>query len=144
MLAETIRYFHVLSLALWIGGLFGYVMVVWPSVIQVNQPVFPRQLLSSIAMRTAPWIYLAMGCVLVTSIAYVFVKFDSYATHYKILYLLALVLLISNNIYGSIVAWPRIMLSPDKAARESWRWFYFRMASSLVGGLLLLSLAIVA
>ena len=143
MLVDSIRYLHITSLAMWFGGLFGYVLIVWPSIVQTHQPKFPRQVLSMIAVRTAPWIYLAMASALTTAIIYVLSSFDDNRLQYKLLYLAVLVLLVANNVYGTLLAWPRIMLSPDNAAIRSWRWFYRRMALSLIGGLMLLSIAIV-
>lgn len=143
MFAETLRYLHITSLALWFGGLFGYVMIVWPSIFSTEQPAFPRQLLTAISVRTAPWIYLAMGSALISLLLYFAFGLLQAPIQLKLLYLVILMLLIANNVYGSVVAWPRIMLTPDKGARKSWRYFYLRMVISLVLGLTLLSLAIV-
>ena len=143
MFEESVRYIHITSLAMWFGGLFGYVLIVWPSIMRNQESEFPRQLLSSIAVRTAPWIYLAMGSALISFSIYLIGRFDSLPMYCKLIYLLVLVLLIANNVYGSVVGWPRMMLSPDASAFTSWRWFYRRMATSLVAGLTLLSVAIV-
>ena len=143
MLTETLEYLHIISLALWFGGLFGYVLIVWPSIFATENPTFPRQLLTSISVRTAPWIYMAMVSALLSLLLYLALGQSKITMPWKFGYFCALLLLIANNVYGSIVAWPRIMLSPDNSAIRSWRFFYLRMILSLILGLSLLSLAVI-
>lgn len=143
MLNQTLVYLHVMSLAMWFGGLFGYVLIVWPTLLHTAAPGFPRQVLVTIGMRTAPWIYLAMGTALVTFFAYWFAGLGDVPAWCYWLYLVVLGLLAANNVYGSTVAWPRIMLFPEAAARRSWRAFYWRMAISLGVGLAALSVCVV-
>ncbi len=45
---------HILSLMFWMGGLFAYLCIVWPTVFAYEAGRFPRDLLGSIAIRTAP------------------------------------------------------------------------------------------
>lgn len=144
LIYDIAHFLHTFSLALWFGGLFGYVLIVWPSIIETEQPGFPRAQLSSIALRTAPWIYLAMITALVTAVVYFFGSLHRISFEAKLLYMMILVLLIANNVYGSVISWPRMMLSPNDVAKTSWKWFYLRMAISLLGGLLLLCIAIFA
>src|ERR1700750_605118 len=66
VVSAVLIYAHVISLSLWFGGLFGYVVIVWPAMTSDVDGAFPRALLARIAMRTAPWIYLAMATALLT------------------------------------------------------------------------------
>ena len=66
---DAVIYVHVISLSLWFGGLFGYVIVVWPAIMSEADGGFLRALLARIAMRTAPWIYLAMASALLSFVA---------------------------------------------------------------------------
>ena len=50
----------------------------------------------------------------------------------------------SNKVYGTMVAWPRIMFAPERRARAEWHWFRLRMTISLVVGLALHASAIIA
>ena len=106
MFLKAAIYVHLVSLALWLGGLFGYVAIVWPAIMSEADGAFPRAILARIAMRTGPWIYLA-------------------------------------NVYGSVAAWPRIMLLPQRLVGREWVWFRVRMIVSLVVGLILYSVAII-
>jgi uncharacterized membrane protein len=137
-------YAHVVSLSLWFGGLFGYVVIVWPAIMSEADDAFPRAILARIAMRTAPWIYLGMLTALL-SLAGVWVM-DGVAARsaWLIAYGVLLSILVANNVYGSVVAWPRIMLLPRRSAGQAWFWFRVRMGLSLVAGLVLYSAAILA
>ena len=137
-------YLHVLSLSLWFGGLFGYVVIVWPALMSDADGEFPRAILARIAMRTAPWIYLAMSAALL-SLAGIWVM-DGVAarTSWMAGYSLVLAALVANNVYGTVVAWPRIMVLPRSIAGREWLWFRVRMSVSLVVGLALYSAAIIA
>lgn len=137
-------YVHVLSLSLWFGGLFGYVVIVWPAIMSGADGTFPRATLASIGMRTAPWIYLGMSAALL-SLAGIWAM-DGVAAQrpWMAAYSLLLAALVANNVYGTAVAWPRIMLLPGRAAGREWFWFRVRMSVSLVVGLALYSAAIIA
>lgn len=132
MFEALLIFVHVLSLAFWFCGLFAYLLIVWPAV-ERAQDGFPRSQLVSIGNRTAPWIYLTMFGVLGSFLLYQFFMQGNVAI--RALYLIVLVLLVGNNAYGSMRAWPSIMLSPRKKAEASWAWFKRRMFASLVFGL---------
>ena len=122
---------HVISLGLWVGGLFGYVVIVWPAIIRDANGKFPRSLLAVIAMRTAPWIYAAMGCALLTFAA-IWLRGGIVVQRFWIVsYGLLLTTLVGNNVYGTVTAWPRMMLLPFAGARQEWFWFRVRMGTSL-------------
>jgi hypothetical protein len=123
---------HVTSLALWVGWLFGYVAVVWPAIMSEAGGKFPRALLAGIGMRTAPWIYLAMASALF-SLAALWVM-DAAAARQSglVAYALVLTALVANNVYGTVVSWPRMMLLPQRNATAEWFWFRVRMTASLV------------
>jgi hypothetical protein len=135
-------YVHITSLSLWFGGLFSYVAVVWPAIMS-DADAFPRAILARIGMRTAPWIYLGMSAA-VLSLAGIWV-IDGVAarTPWLLAYTVLLAALVANNIHGSVVAWPRIMLLPQRLVRREWFWFQVRMSVSLVVGLVLYSAAII-
>jgi uncharacterized membrane protein len=137
-------YLHVISLSLWFGGLFGYVVIVWPALMTEADGEFPRSILARIGMRTAPWIYLGMSPALLTLAAALTVDGAVAPTPWMVAYSLVLAALVANNVYGSAVAWPRIMLLPRTIARREWFWFRVRMSVSLVVGLALYSAAIIA
>lgn len=139
MLAEALSYLHLMSLALWFGGLFAYVAIVWPSAFRLSAPDFPRATLATIGTRSAPWIYLAMVSALASYLVYWLGGFADIPSGAAIGYLIVLLLLIANNVYGSLVTWPRIMLSTGAQVRRVWRVFHARMAISLVVGLGMLS-----
>lgn len=141
MLLSLIGYVHAMSLALWFCGLFGYVMIVWPSIFKVHAPALPRDILVQIGTATAPWIYLAMVCALGSFLLYWALSDDIPAT-LGLIYLVVLLLLIANNLYGSFRAWPTIMMAPDQEARAAWKAFYIRMFVSMVVGLSALSVTI--
>jgi hypothetical protein len=142
--AAVLTYVHVTSLTLWFGGLFGYVVIVWPALTSHADGAFPRAILARIAMRTAPWIYLGMSTA-VLSLAGLWVTDGAEAgTPWTAAYGLVLAVLVANNVYGTVVAWPRIMLLPGSTARRAWFWFRVRMSVSLVAGLALYSMAILA
>jgi uncharacterized membrane protein len=144
LVIAALLYVHILSLSLWFGGLFGYVAVVWPAIMTEADGTFPRAVLARIGMRTAPWIYLGMSAAAL-SLAGVWVMDDVAAgrTPWLAAYTVLLALLVANNVYGSVVAWPRIMLLPHRVVRREWFWFRVRMTVSLVVGLALYSVAIV-
>ena len=137
-------YLHVISLSLWFGGLFGYVVIVWPALMSEADSDFPRAILARIGMRTAPWIYLGMSTALLTLAALWIVGGVAARVPWMVGYSALLVALVANNVYGSTVAWPRIMLLPRSIARQEWFWFRVRMSVSLVVGLALYSAAIIA
>ena len=137
-------YLHVISLSLWFGGLFGYLVIVWPAVMSDADGEFPRAILARIGMRTAPWIYLGMSTALLTLAAVWIVDGVAARTSWMVGYSLLLVALVANNVYGSTVAWPRMMLLPRTIARQEWFWFRVRMSVALVVGLALYSAAIIA
>ena len=141
---DVLIYLHVISLSLWFGGLFGYVLIVWPALMSEADGEFPRAILARIGMRTAPWIYLGMSTALVTFATIWIVNGVAARTLWMAVYSLLLVALVANNVYGSAVAWPRIMLLPRSIARREWFWFRVRMSVSLVVGLALYSVAVVA
>jgi len=135
-------YLHLLSLTLWFGGLFGYVAIVWPAIMREADGAFPRTILVMIAVRTAPWIYLGMSTALVTLLGIGLMNSVA-AVQWLAGYGLLLIVLVANNLYGTLVAWPRIMFAPEKAARREWFWFRVRMTASLVVGLGLYSAAVI-
>jgi hypothetical protein len=136
-------YFHLLSLTLWFGGLFGYVAIVWPAILSEAGSAFPRDLLVRIAVRTAPWIYLGMSSALLSFLAISAMGGVPAPVVWKASYGVILAALVANNVYGTLVAWPRIMFSPENVARREWFWFRLRMTGSLVVGLALHGIAIV-
>jgi uncharacterized membrane protein len=139
----VLTYLHVLALSLWFGGLFGYVFIVWPAIMSEAGEEFPRDLLVGIAVRTAPWIYMAMATALL-SLAAIWVMGGGGGTFWMAGYSVLLIALVANNVYGTRVAWPRMMFAPERAARKEWYWFRLRMTISLVVGLALHAVAIIA
>ena len=137
-------YLHVISLSLWFGGLFAYLVIVWPALMIDADGEFPRAILARIAMRTAPWIYLGMSTALVSLAAIWIIDGAAARTPWMVGYSLLLTALVANNLYGSAVAWPRIMLLPRTIARREWFWFRVRMSVSLIVGLALYSAALIA
>ena len=134
---------HLISLGLWMGGLFGYLVIVWPAIIGEANGRFPRSLLAVIAMRTAPWIYAAMGCAVLT-FATVWLSGALLVQRFWIAsYGLLLTALVGNNVYGTVAAWPRMMLLPFAGARQEWFWFRVRMGASLGIGLALYTAAVI-
>jgi len=141
---SALVYLHILAMSLWFGGLFGYVVIVWPAIMSEADGAFPRAMLARIGMRTAPWIYLGMSAA-VLSLAGLWILDDvAVRTPWLGGYTLLLTALVANNVYGSVVAWPRIMLLPQRIVRREWFWFRLRMSVSLVVGLVLYSVAIIA
>ncbi len=138
----VLTYLHVLALSLWFGGLFGYVVIVWPAIMSEAGDEFPRGLLVGIAMRTARWIYLAMATALVT-LAAIWAMGGGTRAFWMAGYAVLLIALVANNAYGTIVAWPRIMFLPESDVRNEWYWFRLRMTISLVVGLVLHGAAII-
>jgi uncharacterized membrane protein len=136
-------YFHLLSLTLWFGGLFGYVAIVWPAILTEAGGAFPRDLLVGIAVRTAPWIYLGMSSALLSFLG-IWMMGGPAPAVWMAGYGMLLTALVANNVYGTLVAWPRIMFAPERIARREWFWFRVRMTVSLVVGLGLYSLAVIA
>jgi hypothetical protein len=139
----ALTYLHVLSLSLWFGGLFGYVVMVWPAIMREAGDEFPRGLLVTIAVRTARWIYLAMATALL-SLSGIWLLDGRPRAPLLAGYGLLLMALIANNVYGTLVAWPRIMFLPERLARNEWYWFRVRMTISLVVGLALHGAAVLA
>jgi hypothetical protein len=142
LVLAALAYVHITSLSLWFGGLFGYVAIVWPAITS-DADVFPRTILASIAMRTAPWIYLGMSTAVLSLAGIWVIDGVGARTPWLAAYTLLLTALVANNVYGSMVAWPRMMLLPQKLARREWFWFRVRMSVSLVVGLVLNSVAII-
>ena len=132
-------YLHVLSLTLWFGGLFGYVVIVWPAIMREADGAFPRDLLVGIAVRTAPWIYLGMSTALLTLAGVWLMEGSPARGLWMAGYTVLLLTLVANNVYGTKVAWPRIMFLPESLVRREWFWFRVRMSVSLVVGLALFS-----
>jgi len=139
----VLTYLHLAALSLWFGGLFGYVLIVWPAILSQAGERFPRDLLVGIAVRTAPWIYLGMATALLT-LAAVWLMGGGVGALWMAGYSALLIALVANNVYGTIVAWPRMMFAPERAARREWHWFRLRMTISLVIGLALHASAIIA
>jgi hypothetical protein len=140
---EGLRLLHVTALALWCGWLFGYVAVVWPAVMSEADNRFPRALLAGIGVRTTGWISVAMGSAFVSLVA--LWAMDAPVTHQPgtLAYGVVLTALVANNVYGAIVAWPRLMLLPQRQATREWFWFRARMTVSLVLGLGLYGAALI-
>jgi hypothetical protein len=134
---------HLTALALWVGWLFGYVAVVWPAIMNEAEGRFPRALLVGIGMRTAPWIYLAMASALLSLIALWVMDAAAARQPGIVAYTLALTALVANNVYGTVVSWPRVMLLPRRRAAAEWFWFRVRMTVSLVVGLGLYGVALI-
>jgi len=143
LLIHGLMVVHVVSLSLWFGGLFGYVMIVWPAIMKESDGEFPRALLARIAMLTAPWIYLAMATALLTFVAMWAIGGVNLAGALLAAYGIVLAALVANNMYGTVVAWPRIMLLPRSRATREWFWFRVRMSVSLLVGLTLYSAAVI-
>ena len=139
----ALTYLHVLALSLWFGGLFGYVVIVWPAIMSEAGDGFPRDLLVRIAVGTAPWIYMGMATA-VLSLAAIWAMGGGTRATWMAGYSVLLVALVANNVYGTKVAWPRIMFAPERIARTEWHWFRLRMTISLVVGLALHASAIIA
>jgi uncharacterized membrane protein len=139
----VLTYLHVLALSLWFGGLFGYVVIVWPAVISEAGEAFPRAMLVRIAVGTFPWIYMGMATA-VLSLAAIWAMGGGTGATWMAGYSVLLVALVANNVYGTKVAWPRIMFAPERVARTEWHWFSVRMSISLVVGLALHASAIIA
>ena len=137
----VLTYLHVVALSLWFGGLFGYLVIVWPVITRDAGDELPRGLLAGIAVRTAPWIYLAMATALV-SLAAAWAMGGGVRAPWMAGYTLLLLALVANNVYGTVVAWPRLMFAPEPAAKREWHWFRVRMAVSLAIGLTLHASAI--
>jgi hypothetical protein len=140
---SVLIYLHVISLSLWFGGLFAYVVIIWPALMIDAAGEFPRAILARIAIRTAPWIYLGMSVALM-SLAAIWILDESARSPWLLGYSLLLIALVANNVYGSVVAWPRIMLQPQRVAAREWFWLRVRMSVALVMGLALYSAVIIA
>jgi len=135
-------YIHAMSLALWFGGLFVYVMIVWPQVLRTSDTDLPRTLLVGIGARTAPWIYLAMFSALASFLIFWLSTEKDLPIWAGGIYFMVLLALIANNLYGSFFSWPAIMMAPDRVAQSAWENFYIRMATSMVVGLTALSVTL--
>ncbi len=130
---------HILGLMFWMGGLFVYLFIVWPAVFAYQAGRFPRDLLGSIAIRTAPWIYFAMMIVLATAIIIAALSAISVPVGWVVMYFLALFLLIGNNVFGTLRSWPTMLFASDSEAKKTWNRFFVRMASSFVIGMTMVS-----
>ncbi len=139
---QSLVFLHVTALALWVGWLFGYVAVVWPAVMSEAEGKFPRALLVGIGIRTAPWIYLAMASALLSLIALWIMDAAAARQPGIVAYTVALTALVANNVYGTVVSWPRIMLLPQRNAAAEWFRFRARMTGSLVVALGLYGVAL--
>ena len=140
-LPNSMLFLHALSMIFWIGGLFAYLFIVWPSIFKVAQGrPFPREMLGMLAHRTGPWIYLAMVSALITAVVFVFSEAASTLDRWVIIgYLVVLCLLIANNTYGTLGGWARILWAPQDKVMKFWRNFYARMFISFVLGISLLA-----
>jgi uncharacterized membrane protein len=136
-------YLHVISLALWFGGLFGYLFMVWPAVMSHADGSFPRDVLVTIAIRTAPWIYVAMASAVASFLLVWLMGGVAVRAPWMVVYGLLLISLVANNLYGTFIAWPRIMWLDDPDAIREWFWFRVRMSVSLAVGLALYSVAVI-
>ena len=143
-LLAVLIYVHLLSLTLWFGGLFGYVAIVWPAILCEADGAFPRDLLVRIAVRTAPWVYLGMSSAFLSFLGIWVMGGVSAPFVWLAAYGVLLAALVGNNVYGTLVAWPRIMFAPERVARREWFWFRVRMTASLVLGLGLHGIAVLA
>lgn len=143
-LLAVLIYVHLLSLTLWFGGLFGYVAIVWPAILCEADGAFPRDLLVRIAVRTAPWVYLGMSSAFLSFLGIWVMGGVSAPFVLLAAYGVLLAALVGNNVYGTLVAWPRIMFAPERVARREWFWFRVRMTASLVLGLGLHGIAVLA
>ena len=94
-------------------------------------------------MRTAPWIYLAMGSALASFLVLWAMGALTVPVGCLVVYGAVLTLLVANNVYGTVTAWPRIMLLPRTQAIAEWSWFRVRMGAALVLGLASFSAAVV-
>ena len=144
MVETVVVWLHVMSLALWFGGLFAYVVIVWPVLLREKPSGFPRETLVSIGVHTAPLIYAAMSSALITFGIYWLGGFGDWPGWSARIYALLLLVLVGNNVYGSLAAWPRIMFATDEAARSCWNAFYSRAAMAMLLGLAMLSVSVVA
>lgn len=113
----VLTYLHVVALSLWFGGLFGYVFIVWPAIMSEAGDEFPRALLVGIAVRTAPWIYMAMATALL-SLAAIWLMGGGAGAVWMAGYCVLLIALVANNVYGTIVVWPRMMFAPEPAGQK--------------------------
>ena len=133
---------HVFSITFWFGGLFAYVLLVWPAVFADAGASFPRALLCRIAMRTGPLIYLAMAGAMASGLLLAMTGAPLFTKTGYFMYLGLLSLPMLNNVYGSVASWPAIMMRPERTARRAWRAFHLRMTASLVLGIALIALFI--
>ena len=115
----------------------------WPAVLSEAGDAFPRDMLVRIAGGTAPWIYMGMTTA-VLSLAAIWAMGGGPGATWMAGYSVLLIALVANNVYGTKVAWPRIMFAPERVARTAWHWFRVRMAISLAVGLALHAWAIIA
>ncbi|MEO7275596.1 MAG: hypothetical protein ABIX28_00545 [Vicinamibacterales bacterium] len=135
LVVGLLLYTHIVAQALWVGGLFGYVLIVWPAIMHDADGAFPRSVLAQVAIRTGPWIYLAMGSALVSYLVLCALGALAVPAGGLVAYGLLLSVLVGNNVYGTVTAWPRIMLLPRAQASAEWAWFRVRMAAALGLGL---------
>ncbi len=141
-LSDILAYVHVMALAMWFGGLFVYVLIVWPALTRLSEDGFPRAPLVMIGIGTTPWIYLAMVGALASLASWWVLADTKLPTAALTAYFALVLLLVANNVYSSLVAWPRIMLLPSVAARRAWQAFCARMFVSLALGLTALSFSL--
>src|SRR5688572_7348389 len=97
----ALSYLHVLALSLWFGGLFGYVVIVWPAIMSEAGDAFPRDLLVRIAVGTAPWIYTGMATA-VLSLAAIWAMGAGTRAMWMAGYTVLLIALAANNVYGTL------------------------------------------
>jgi uncharacterized membrane protein len=144
ILVTLLVHFHIIALSLWFGGLFCYLLMVWPAIVTRETKLFPRQIIAAIGTRTFPWIYFAMIVALLSFLAVWgmgALPFDHFTMGVYGFFLVGLFL---NNLYGTVVAWPQLMLESETAAYVKWKWYKIRMSLSFIVGITLHSLVVFA
>lgn len=143
-ITEILIHLHIVALSLWFGGLFCYLLIVWPAIMSLETELFPRTLIAEIGIRTCPWIYFAMIVALLSFLTVWgmgALPFDHFTMG---IYAVFLVGLFFNNSYGTIVAWPKLMLESETAVCTEWKWYRIRMSLSFIVGITLHSLVVLA
>ena len=74
-------------------------------------------------MRTAPSIYMGMSTAFLSFSGIWLMGGVSAPAVWMVVYGLLPAVLAANNAYGTLVAWPRIMFSPERVARRERFWF---------------------
>jgi len=136
---ELILMVHVVSGALWVGALFMNVLIVWPAAYRWAAGTgFPRSIISLVGMKSAPWLYLGMAGLALSGLA--LAALDGAAASGLGVWLwvkiAAATYMIANNVHGTIVTWPKVMLSPETRAWSVWRIYHARAALALLVGIL--------